>query len=49
MWMMIIHTLFLVCMTFTNNTEVRQALAKYVVAKGVDLKLKPNERLRIRV
>ena len=39
---------FLLGMTFSNATEVREALAKYSVAKGKDLRLKPNEPVRIR-
>ena len=39
---------FLLGMTFSNTKEVREVIAKYSVAKGFDLRLKPNERTRIR-
>ena len=39
---------FLIGMTFSNAKEVREALTKYAVAKGKDLRLKPNEPTRIR-
>ncbi|XP_050207728.1 uncharacterized protein LOC126657135 [Mercurialis annua] len=36
-------------MTFTNVQEVRKTLATYAIAKGVKLKIKPNETKRVRV
>ncbi|XP_050211280.1 uncharacterized protein LOC126661469 [Mercurialis annua] len=39
---------FMLSMTFADAKEVRVALAKYAVSKGVKLKIKPNETTRIR-
>ena len=39
---------FILGMTFSDANEVRDAIVKYSVAKGKNLKLKPNERFMIR-
>ena len=39
---------FVLGMTFIDSNEVRDAIARYSIAQGHDLKLKPNERWRIR-
>ena len=42
------HQHFLLGMTFSNATEAREAIPKYSVAKGKDIRIKPNEPTKIR-
>ena len=39
---------FFLGMSFSDATEAREAISRYAVARGVKLKLNPNEKLRIR-